>query len=105
MWVSGIKPDLHAETVTEENAGKSVLLSIRPVDSRHVPGQFRGVNKKPHKIEEPKAPYAAKKPAKAEPARKADEARQIRYIDTETARKLTKDILDKHHDLFRKLAQ
>ncbi|MFZ5496505.1 MAG: hypothetical protein ACOZE5_14365 [Verrucomicrobiota bacterium] len=61
---------------------------------------------KPRKVEEPQAPCAAKKPAKAAaPGANADQPRQVRYLDRETARKLTKDILDKHHDLFRKLAQ
>ena len=64
------------------------------------------MNKKPHKVDEPQAPYPAKKPVKAEArASAAKNDGQVRYIDPETARKLTKDILDKHHDLFRKLAQ
>jgi hypothetical protein len=64
-----------------------------------------GVSKKPHKVGEPTGPYTAKKPVKGAPAAKTDQPQQIRYVDRETARKLTKDILDKHHDLFRKLAQ
>ena len=64
------------------------------------------VSKKPSKVGEAKAPYAAKKPAKAVVhSSVASKDGQVRYIDPETARKLTKDILDKHHDLFRKLAQ
>lgn len=61
------------------------------------------MKKKPAKIEEPKATYPAKKPAKAvsTPA----PANQVRYIDRETARQLTNDILDKRSELFRKLAQ
>jgi len=64
------------------------------------------VSKKQHKVGEPQAPYTAKKPVKAA-VRSSVESKdgQVRYIDPETARKLTKDILDKHHDLFRKLAQ
>ncbi|MEJ1971100.1 MAG: hypothetical protein WDM96_00795 [Lacunisphaera sp.] len=64
------------------------------------------MRKKPSKVAESTSSYAAKKPAKATvPATNADQPRQVRYVDRETARKLTKDILDKHHDLFRKLAQ
>lgn len=64
------------------------------------------MSKKPHKIEEPKAAYTAKQPVKmAVRSSVASKDGQVRYIDPETARKLTKDILDKHHDLFRKLAQ
>lgn len=63
------------------------------------------VQKKSAKVEESSAPYTAAKPVKAAALLKKDEPRQIRYIDPETARKLTKDILDKHHDLFRRLAQ
>ncbi len=64
------------------------------------------MSKKPHKIEEPKAAYPAKKPVKTAPApAQVNQSGQIRYVDRETARRLTKDILDKHHDLFRKLAQ
>lgn len=61
------------------------------------------MSKKPHKVEETTTPYAAKKPAKAAPA--PVQANQVRYIDRATARRLTKDILDKHSELFRKLAQ
>jgi hypothetical protein len=63
------------------------------------------VSKKPPKVGEAATPYTAKKTAKAGPASKPDQPQQIRYVDREVARKLTKDILDKHHDLFRKLAQ
>ena len=64
------------------------------------------MSKKQHKVAEPQAPYPAKKPVKAAaPSSVASKDGQVRYIDRETARKLTKDILDKHHDLFRKLAQ
>ncbi len=63
------------------------------------------MSKKPQKVTEPSAPYTAKKPVKAAPAPVANKDGQVRYIDPATARKLTKDILDKRHDLFRKLAQ
>jgi hypothetical protein len=62
------------------------------------------VSKKPRKVDEPHARYSTKKPVKAVAAAAMKDG-QVRYIDPETARKLTKDILDKHHDLFRKLAQ
>jgi hypothetical protein len=76
-----------------------------PVDTSLPPAHGPGVSKKPHKVGEPKTTYAAKKPAKAAAPSAANQDGQIRYIDPATARKLTKDILDKHHDLFRKLAQ
>ena len=79
---------------------------MAPIDTKHRSDQLVRVNKKPHKVEETGTPYTAKKPVKAAAAMpKAEEVPQIRYIDPETARKLTKDILDKHHDLFRRLAQ
>jgi hypothetical protein len=61
------------------------------------------VKKKPQKLEEPAAPYTADKPRAKAPATNADQP--VRYVDNETARKLTKQIFDKHHELFRKLAQ
>jgi len=38
---------------------------FHPVDTRTWPAQIVRVSKKPHKVGEPKATYAAKKPAKA----------------------------------------
>ncbi len=77
-----------------------------PVDTPAPPPHRAPVSKKPRKVEEPQAPYAAKKPAKAVAASApVDQAPPIRYVDREAARKLTKDILDKRTDLFRKLAQ
>lgn len=64
------------------------------------------MSKKPSKVGEAQAPYTAKKPVKAAAAvAHGDQPSPVRYVDRETARKLTKDILDKRHDLFRKLAQ
>lgn len=82
------------------------MTYIGPVDTPLPSPHPAPVSKKPHKVGEPQAPYTAKKPVKAE-ARSAGASKdgQVRYVDRETARKLTKDILDKHHDLFRKLAQ
>ncbi|HXA14962.1 MAG TPA: hypothetical protein VNW23_07525 [Opitutaceae bacterium] len=60
---------------------------------------------KPRKVGEPAGTYITKKPAiKASLAPKAGE-QHVRYIDAKTARKLTEQIFDKHHELFRKLAQ
>jgi hypothetical protein len=61
------------------------------------------VKKKPRKVEESAAPYTGKKPAAGAGA--VGEGKQIRYLDPVAARKLTKEILDKHDELFRKLAQ
>ncbi len=87
--------------------GPTVLLpDLPPVDTVAPTAHSPDVSKKPHKVEESAAPYTAKKPVKAEArASVTSKDGQVRYIDPETARKLTKDILDKHHDLFRKLAQ
>ena len=63
------------------------------------------MSKKPPKVEESAAPYVAKKPAGPTAAPKTDQAGQIRYIDAETARKLTAKIFKEHDELFRKLAQ
>jgi hypothetical protein len=82
-----------------------VLLSqVGPVDSGELPPQFPCVTKKPHKVEEPAAPYPAKKVAKTTvPASSTEQP--VRYVDPAKARELTKKILDKHSDLFRRLAQ
>lgn len=64
------------------------------------------MSRKPQKVDDPSSPYAVKKPAKTvAPAATAEQSPKIRYLDRDAARKLTKDILDKRHDLFRKLAQ
>ena len=60
------------------------------------------MSKKPHKIEEPKAAYPAKKPAKAAPAAQPGE---IRYATPEQARKAAAEVFEVHKELFRKLAQ
>lgn len=63
---------------------------------------------KPRKVQEPAAAYSSapkkKGQAKTSAASKPQD-HQVRYIDVETARKFTEQILDKHHELFRKLAQ
>lgn len=79
------------------------VVPFGPVDTPAPPPHPALVSKKPRKVEEPHAPYPAKKPAKAAAA--PAQANQVRYVDRETARRLTKDILDKHSELFRKLAQ
>jgi hypothetical protein len=60
---------------------------------------------KQRKVGEPAGTYITKKPAiTTSLAPKAGE-QHVRYIDAKTARKLTEQIFDKHHELFRKLAQ
>ena len=58
------------------------------------------MSKKPHKIEEPKATYPAKKPAKAV----AVSARS-RATDDATFTRITEKIFTERKDLLRKLAQ
>lgn len=51
-------------------------------------------------------PYVAKPAAKAiESVSTGADGKQVRYLDAKIARKLTEEIFDKHHELFRKLAQ
>jgi hypothetical protein len=71
-----------------------------PVDRNEHPNQFRGVKKKPAKIEEPKATYPAKKLAKAVAVR-ADS----RETNDATFKRLTEKIFTERKDLLRKLAQ
>lgn len=78
---------------------------LPPVDTTAPPAHCAAVSKKPHKVEEAATPYVAKKPAVPAAAPKTDQAGQIRYIDTGTARKLTAKIFKEHDELFRKLAQ
>ena len=59
------------------------------------------MSKKPHKIEEAKGAYAAKKPAKPAPAATGE----IRYATPEQARKAAAEVFEVHKELFRKLAQ
>lgn len=58
------------------------------------------MSKKPHKIEEPKAAYPAKKPAKAAPA-----AASPRQVDDAAFKRITDKIFTERKDLLRKLAQ
>ena len=59
---------------------------------------------KPRKVEEPQAPYAAKKPAKTEPTPKTDTS-GVRYMDDATFRKAAEKIFTTRSDLLRRLAQ
>lgn len=82
--------------------GPTVLLPAPPpVDTAPPPAHGPGVSKKPHKIEEPKAAYPAKKPAKATAAQPGE----IRYATPEQARKAAAEVFEVHKELFRKLAQ
>jgi hypothetical protein len=62
------------------------------------------VSKKPSKVNEPQAPYAAKKAIKAQLAPKT-EGGGVRYIDDATFRKASAKVFKTHSELFRKLAQ
>jgi hypothetical protein len=59
------------------------------------------VSKKPRKVEEPKAAYAAKKPAKAGPAHQPGP----RYADLEKVRTTNANLIRVHHKVLQKLAQ
>ncbi|HEX2862763.1 MAG TPA: hypothetical protein VHN79_14040, partial [Lacunisphaera sp.] len=79
---------------------------LPPIDTIPARAHRARVSKKSSKVGESAANYAAKKPVQAAtPSPQASKPGQVRYLDRETARKLTRDILDKRHDLFRKLAQ
>lgn len=75
-----------------------------PVDTSPAPAHRAAVSKKPSKVSEPQAPYAAKKPAKGESAPKT-EAGGVRYIDDATFQKASAKVFKTHAELFRKLAQ
>lgn len=72
-----------------------------PVDSDRPVGHIPRVSKKPHKVEEPKAAYPAKKPAKVAPAM----AGEIRYATPAQTRKAAAEVFEVHKELFRRLAQ
>ena len=63
------------------------------------------VSKKPHKANEPKAPYAAKKPAKVVPVPGPPPAAGVRYMDDAEFKKASEKVFKVHSELFRKLAQ
>lgn len=75
-----------------------------PVDTPAPPPHRASVSKKPRKVEEPQAPYAAKKPAKAAPVPKTAAA-GVRLMDDATFKKASDKVFKVHHELFRKLAQ
>jgi len=62
------------------------------------------VKKKPAKVEESAAPYAAKKPVAKAAAPQSTES-GVRYMDDATFRKAADKVFKVHHELFRKLAQ
>ena len=75
---------------------------LAPVDSNGLPDQLGTVKKKPAKLEEPKAAYAAKKPAKAAPAPGQGSPSRA---DDATFRKITDKIFTERKELLHKLAQ
>src|SRR4051812_12217044 len=64
--------------------------TLASVDTSPLAAHIAGVSKKPRKVGEPTGPYTAKKTVKAS-ARPSSASKdsQVRYIDPETARKLT----------------
>jgi len=59
------------------------------------------VDKKPPKVEEPQAPYAAAKPAKAAPAPQSGP----RYASLDKVRATNAKLIQVHHKVLQKLAQ
>ena len=59
------------------------------------------MSKKPHKIEEAKAPYPAKKPVKAVPAQAAG----VRFANMEKVRASNAKLIQVHRKVLQKLAQ
>lgn len=76
--------------------------ALHPVDSNRLRGQFGDVKKKPAKIEESATPYAAKKPAKAEPAPAQP---GIRFADLAKVRETNAKLIQVHRVVLQKLAQ
>ena len=80
-----------------------MLLRGTPlVDTPPVPAQFPGVSKKPSKVAEPQAPYAAKKPVKAAAAASKTSATSA---DDAAFKRITDKIFTERKELLRKLAQ
>ena len=79
-----------------------MLPGLPPVDSRPSVAHSAPVSKKPHKVDEPQAPYAAKKPAKAEPAPAQP---GIRYADLAKVRETNAKLIQVHRVVLAKLAR
>lgn len=60
------------------------------------------MSKKPHKVEEPKAAYAAPKPVKAKPVRAQPD---IRYADLAKVRETNAKLIQTHRVVLEKLAR
>ena len=63
------------------------------------------VSKKPHKIEEPKAAYAAPKPAKAATASPKSTVPRGQMVDDAAFKKVADKIFSERKELLHKLAQ
>lgn len=71
--------------------------STPPVDTPLVPAQIPHVSKKPSKVAEPHAPYAAKKPAKAESG--------IKFADPAKVKATNAKLMRVHRVVLQKLAR
>ena len=81
-------------------------LAFRPVDSDRRPTHIAAVSKKPHKVEETTAAYAAKKAAQpAVPATKTENSGGVRYANLEKIRQTNAKLIQVHRDVLQKLAQ
>jgi hypothetical protein len=78
------------------------VAPLGPVDTPARPPHPAFVSK-PRKVEEPQAPYSAKKPAKAAASKTA--ASGVRYMNDAAFKKASDKVFKTHPELFRKLAQ
>ena len=63
------------------------------------------MSKKPRKVEESAAPYAAKKASQPAPATKPENSGGVRYADLEKVRQTNAKLIQVHRDVLQKLAQ
>lgn len=77
----------------------------RPVDTSNRPAHFRVVSKKPRKVNEPQAPYPAKKQRiEAAPA-PSPTAGSPRFAELEKVRANNAKLIQVHSKVLQKLAQ
>lgn len=78
------------------------VVPFGPVDTRGPAAHRAPVSKKPHKVEEATAPYAAKKPAKAGAPVSSSGPR---FADLEKVRAGNAKLIQVHRKVLQKLAQ
>jgi hypothetical protein len=70
---------------------------VRPVDTPQPRAHRFAVSKKPSKVNEPKAPYAANKPAKADPG--------LKFADPAKVKETNAKLIKVHRVVLEKLAR